>query len=107
MIPNFTFAIGYMIMSWFSMLFPDWRQLTLFITALTFPFLLTWWLWPESPRYLYQSGKFEEAEKVMKHFFKKCGMNWDSEARMQIHLIFFHFSESEVKVKLIHFTSLH
>ncbi|CBY18007.1 unnamed protein product [Oikopleura dioica] len=79
MIPNFTFAIGYMIMSWFSMLFPDWRQLTLFITALTFPFLLTWWLWPESPRYLYQSGKFEEAEKVMKHFFKKCGMNWGSE----------------------------
>jgi hypothetical protein len=79
MIPNFTFAIGYMIMSWFSMLFPDWRQLTLFIAALTFPFLLTWWFWPESPRYLYQSGKYEEAEKVMKHFFEKCGINWDSE----------------------------
>ena len=61
------------------MLFTDWRQLTLFIAALTFPFLLTWWLWPESPRYLYQSGKYEEAELVMKHFFKKCGMKWDSE----------------------------
>ena len=48
MVPNFTFAFGYMIMSLFSYLIPEWRPLTFLLAALTFPFLLTWWAWPES-----------------------------------------------------------
>ena len=72
MIPNFTFALGYMSMSLLSFWIPDWRQLTFVLAALSFPFLLTWWFWPESPRWLYSVGKYEEGEKVISTFVKKC-----------------------------------
>ena len=71
MVPNFTFAFGYMIMSLFSYLIPEWRPLTFLLAALTFPFLLTWWLWPESPRWLYSVGKYKEAEETIMIFAKK------------------------------------
>ena len=61
-----------MSMSLLSFWIPDWRQLTFVLAALSFPFLLTWWFWPESPRWLYSVGKYEEGEKVISTFVKKC-----------------------------------
>ena len=75
MIPNFTFVIGYMSMSALSWLFPAWRALTLVIAGLTLPYLLTYWFWPESPRWLYSVGRYEEGEAVLTTYIKKSGVN--------------------------------
>lgn len=72
MIPNFTFATGYMIMSLYSYFIPAWRPLTWFICALTLPYVLTIFLWPESPRWLYSVGRYAEGEQVLTRFMKNC-----------------------------------
>jgi len=70
MIPNFLFAAGYVFMSLLSYLFPHWRHLTYAIAFLTLPFVLTWWLWPESPRWLYSMKRYDEGRKVLERFAK-------------------------------------
>ena len=59
-------------LSWF---FPAWRTLTLVITGLTLPYLLTYWFWPESPRWLYSVGRYEEGEAVLTTYIEKSGVN--------------------------------
>lgn len=75
MIPNFTFAIGYMFMSPLSFWVPEWRPLTYIMAALSTPFFFTFWFWPESPRWLYSVGRYEEGEKVISLFVKKCNVD--------------------------------
>lgn len=71
MVPNFTFAYGYMIMSVFSYYIPAWRQLTWLVGAMSLPFVFTYWIWPESPRWLYSVGRYEEGEQVLKLMMTK------------------------------------
>lgn len=75
MIPNFTFAFGYMMMSLFSYFIPDWRELTFLLAGLTFPFILTWWFWPESPRWLYGQGRYVEAEAIISDMVTRCDVD--------------------------------
>ena len=75
MIPNFTFAFGYMMMSLFSYFIPDWRELTFLLAGLTFPFIFTWWFWPESPRWLYGQGRYVEAEAIISDMVTRCDVD--------------------------------
>ena len=70
MIPNFLFAAGYVFMSLLSYMFPHWRHLTYAIAFITLPFALTWWIWPESPRWLYSLKRYDEGRKVLERFAK-------------------------------------
>ena len=70
MIPNFTFTLGYVFDSLLSYLLPDWRDFTLALSILTFPFILFWPLWPKSPRWLFSVGRAEEGQEVVKLFAK-------------------------------------
>lgn len=71
MIPNFTFTLGYVFDSLLSYLLPDWREFTLVLSILTFPFILLWPLWPKSPRWLFSVGRAEEGQEVVKLFAKR------------------------------------
>ena len=70
MIPNFTFTLGYAFDSLLSYLLPDWRDFTLALSILTFPFVLFWPLWPKSPRWLFSVGRAKEGQEVVKLFAK-------------------------------------
>ena len=70
MIPNFTFTMGYVFDSLLSYLLPDWRDFTLALSILTFPFVLFWPLWPKSPRWLFSVGRAKEGQEVVKLFAK-------------------------------------
>ena len=70
MIPNFTFTLGYVFDSLLSYLLPDWRDFTLALSILTFPFILLWPLWPKSPRWLFSVGRAKEGQEVVKLFAK-------------------------------------
>ena len=72
MIPNFTFTMGYVFDSLLSYLLPDWRDFTLALSILTFPFILFWPLWPKSPRWLFSVGRAKEGQEVVKLFAKDC-----------------------------------
>ena len=73
MIPNFTFTAGYLFDSALSLWFPAWRPFTRTLGILSFPFLLTWPLWPKSPRWLWSVKRYKEAEEVIDLFIKKTG----------------------------------
>ena len=70
MIPNFTFTLGYVFDSLLSYLLPDWRDFTLALSILAFPFVLLWPLWPKSPRWLFSVGRAKEGQEVVKLFAK-------------------------------------
>ena len=53
MVPNFQFSFGYMFLSVVSYGFRDWRDFTLACAVLATPFVFTYVIWPESPRWLY------------------------------------------------------
>ena len=53
MVPNFQFSFGYMFLSVVSYVFRDWRDFTLACAVLATPFVFTYVIWPESPRWLY------------------------------------------------------
>ena len=72
MIADFVFSVGYVSMSLLSYWFPAWRTLTYVLAALAGPFVLTGWLWPESPSWLYSVERYSEGERVISTFIGKC-----------------------------------
>ncbi|XP_053186672.1 organic cation/carnitine transporter 2-like [Scomber japonicus] len=65
------FGIGYALLPLFAYFIRDWRMLLVATAVPGFLFIPTWWLIPESPRWLFQKGRVEEAELVIRHAAKR------------------------------------
>ncbi|VEN36260.1 unnamed protein product [Callosobruchus maculatus] len=64
----------------------DWRWMTL-LTTLPFAALFaTWWVLPESPRWLLARGRYDEAEKILCKMAKVNGNNSLSKDFLQKHI---------------------
>ncbi|XP_069995179.1 organic cation transporter protein-like isoform X1 [Penaeus vannamei] len=59
------FSVGFMLLPGIAYFVRDWRQLELCISVPTVLLLLYYWLLPESPRWLMQQGRHEEALKIL------------------------------------------
>ncbi|CAK6952433.1 organic cation/carnitine transporter 2-like [Scomber scombrus] len=65
------FGIGYALIPLFAYFIRDWRMLLVATAVPGFLFIPTWWLIPESPRWLLQKGRVEEAELVIRRAAKR------------------------------------
>ncbi|XP_007905064.1 solute carrier family 22 member 5 isoform X3 [Callorhinchus milii] len=77
------YAIGYICLSLFAYLIPDWKMLLLALTVPEILVLPFWWFIPESPRWLLSQGQVEEVEAIVKAAAKqndiKCtGMRFEN-----------------------------
>ncbi|GAA6234857.1 solute carrier family 22 member 4-like isoform X1 [Lates japonicus] len=64
------FGIGYALLPLFAYFIRGWRMLLVATAIPGFLFIPTWWLIPESPRWLLQKGRVEEAELVIRNAAK-------------------------------------
>ena len=66
-------AVGTMLLAPLAYYITDWRCLTLTCTAISAPVLLTWFWVTESPRWLIQQGRLEEAHKILENVARTNG----------------------------------
>ncbi|ESO93451.1 hypothetical protein LOTGIDRAFT_147574, partial [Lottia gigantea] len=59
-------AVGLASLALWAYLMHDWRYLTMATSLASIPLLFTWWFIPESPRWLINRGRLEEADQVLK-----------------------------------------
>ncbi|XP_022192162.1 organic cation transporter protein isoform X2 [Nilaparvata lugens] len=62
----FPLPLAYIVISAIAYYIRDWRNLQVAITVPAIPFLLLWWVLPESPRWLLTMGRVEETMNVLK-----------------------------------------
>ncbi|XP_037794722.1 organic cation transporter protein-like isoform X2 [Penaeus monodon] len=67
------FSVGFMLLPAIAYFVREWRQLELCISVPTVVLLLYYWLLPESPRWLMQQGRHEEALKILEKAAKVNG----------------------------------
>lgn len=60
------FALGYMVLPGVAYLIRDWKILQLVLSAPSVLLFLTWYLLPESPRWLLRKGRIQEAEAILR-----------------------------------------
>ncbi|XP_040912127.1 solute carrier family 22 member 4-like [Toxotes jaculatrix] len=65
------FGIGYALLPLFAYFIRGWRMLLVATAIPCLLFIPTWWLIPESPRWLLQKGRVEEAELVIRNAAKR------------------------------------
>lgn len=69
------FSVGYGVLAGLAKLIPNWRILQFVVTLPYIPLLiLTYFFIPESPRWLVNQGRSDEAEKVMRKIAKENEM---------------------------------
>uniref|UniRef100_A0A3P8W4B6 Major facilitator superfamily (MFS) profile domain-containing protein n=2 Tax=Cynoglossus semilaevis TaxID=244447 RepID=A0A3P8W4B6_CYNSE len=69
------FSLGIVVLPLFAYLMRDWRML---LGTMAIPCILllpAWWLIPESPRWLLQKGRMQEAEQIIRECAKKNGVS--------------------------------
>ncbi|GFQ70039.1 organic cation transporter protein [Trichonephila clavata] len=71
----FGWSIGYLIVPLFAWLLRDWLWIHIVITLPCFFLLSSWWLLPESPRWLLSQGRHEEALEVLSKAAKANGVD--------------------------------
>ncbi|XP_067885469.1 solute carrier family 22 member 4-like isoform X3 [Heterodontus francisci] len=69
------YAIGYIILPFFAYHIRNWRMLLFALTLPEILYIPSWWLIPESPRWLIAQGRMTEAEKIVQGFAKKNGIS--------------------------------
>ncbi|XP_049931088.1 solute carrier family 22 member 5-like [Epinephelus moara] len=68
------FGFGYALLPLFAFLIRGWRMLLVASAIPGFLFIPAWWVIPESPRWLLQKGRLEEAEMVIRTAAKRNGV---------------------------------
>ncbi|GIY87638.1 organic cation transporter protein [Caerostris darwini] len=62
---NLGWCIGFVSLPGIAYLLKDWFWIQIAITAPCIVLLFTWWLLPESPRWLMSKGRVDEAQKIL------------------------------------------
>ncbi|CAL1273866.1 unnamed protein product [Larinioides sclopetarius] len=70
---NFGWCIGFVSLPGIAWLLRDWFWIQIALTAPCVILLFTWWILPESPRWLMSKGRVEEATKVLNKAAKTNG----------------------------------
>ncbi|XP_015907483.2 organic cation transporter protein-like [Parasteatoda tepidariorum] len=72
---NFGWCVGFVSLPGFAFVLKDWFWIQIALTAPCVILLGTWWLLPESPRWLMFKGRTEEAHKTLMKAAKRNGKN--------------------------------
>ncbi|GFR15254.1 organic cation transporter protein, partial [Trichonephila clavata] len=70
---NFGWCIGFVSLPGIAWLLRDWFWIQVALTAPCIILLVTWWLLPESPRWLMSKGRVDEAQKTLTKAAKMNG----------------------------------
>ncbi|XP_020489728.2 organic cation/carnitine transporter 2-like [Labrus bergylta] len=65
------FGLGYALLPLVAYFIRGWRMLLVASAIPSFLFIPSWWVIPESPRWLLQKGRLEEAERVIRNAAKR------------------------------------
>ncbi|CAF2673341.1 unnamed protein product [Rotaria sp. Silwood2] len=82
---EYFFAFGQMILLIFAYFIRSWRILTFSIALFTVPYMLFYFILPESPRWLISKGRFDEGEKILRNIAKinNCVFNSDAYKKLK------------------------
>ncbi|CAF3704534.1 unnamed protein product [Rotaria sp. Silwood1] len=82
---EYFFAFGQMILLIFAYFIRSWRILTFSIALFTVPYMLFYFILPESPRWLISKGRFDEGEKILRNIAKinNCTFNNDAYKKLK------------------------
>ncbi|XP_069755119.1 organic cation/carnitine transporter 2-like [Narcine bancroftii] len=69
-----SYAIGYMLLSFFGYFIRSWQMLLLALSFSSLLYIPLWWFIPESPRWLMLNGRSKEAEEIFRYIAKKNGI---------------------------------
>ncbi|CAF1061135.1 unnamed protein product [Adineta ricciae] len=81
---QYFFAIGELILLVFAYFFRSWYLLHTTLAILSLPFLIVYFLLPESPRWMISKGHYERGEKVLRHIAKINQTSFDSIAYQRL-----------------------
>lgn len=94
MLGMYCFTFGYCVLAFAGYFIRDWKLLNIAISVLPVLFIGTWWMLPESIRWLISQGRVDEAEAIVK---KAAKMN-----RIEIPSHLFEYIEEEYEVDFAH-----
>ncbi|CAF4584025.1 unnamed protein product [Rotaria sp. Silwood1] len=77
---EYFFAGGELVLLGFAYFIRSWRLLNTALAILSIPFLLFYFVLPESPRWLISKGHYEHAERILRRIAKENGSFFDSMA---------------------------
>ncbi|GBM57804.1 Organic cation transporter protein [Araneus ventricosus] len=81
---HFGWDLGYLVLPGLAWLLRDWFKIQIVITLPCVLLLSSWWLLPESPRWLLAHGKTDEALKTLTKAAKRNGMySEDTEVKLK------------------------
>merc|ERR1712181_95644 len=78
------FAIGMCLLTVIAMVPPNWSNLQLIGSAITFVQVFLWFLLPESPRWLLARNKHKEYSALIERAAKKNGKKLSSELELEL-----------------------
>ncbi|CAF1264627.1 unnamed protein product [Adineta steineri] len=81
---EYFFAGGELILLGFAYLIRTWRSLNMALAIISIPFLLFYFILPESPRWLISNGHYEHAERILRRIGKRNKKNFDSVAYQKL-----------------------
>ncbi|CAF2389953.1 unnamed protein product [Rotaria sp. Silwood2] len=81
---EYFFAFGELFLLFFAYFIRSWRALTWTIALYTVPFVFFYFILPESPRWLVSKGRFDDAEKVLRHIANQNKRDFDQNAFQQM-----------------------
>ncbi|UJR35354.1 hypothetical protein I4U23_028112 [Adineta vaga] len=81
---EYFFSFGQLFLVLFAYFIRTWRALTGAISLFTVPFMVFYFILPESPRWLISKGRFDEAEKILRRIAVINKRNFDRDAYQQV-----------------------
>jgi len=70
------YGVGIAVQALIAYFIRGWKEFSLVITLLNVPFILYYWLIPESPRWLSARGRVKEAEEILRKMAKTNGYEY-------------------------------
>lgn len=70
------YGVGIAVQALIAYFVKDWKAFSLLITLLNLPFIVYYWLIPESPRWLSARGRVKEAEEILRKMARQNGYEY-------------------------------
>ncbi|CAF3391713.1 unnamed protein product [Rotaria sp. Silwood1] len=81
---EYFFVFGQLFLLCFAFVIRTWRRLTCAISLFTVPYIFFYFILPESPRWLVSKGRFDDAEKILRHIATQNKRDFDQNAFQQM-----------------------